>query len=95
MVDAILDDIDRGLPDGRRYTHYGRAKEERQAWRVVQQHCPEKREAQCKEAIRQWVCCDVRSTATRSAATKSKACLSTPTSGQNGSHNPETVPGQG
>jgi len=55
MIDAILDDIDRGLPDGRRYSHFSQVKEERQAWRVVQNHCPEKREALCKEIIRQWV----------------------------------------
>jgi hypothetical protein len=53
-LDAILDDIDAGMPDGRLYSEYQTAKE-RAAWRVVQKHCPEKPEAQCQEMIKQWV----------------------------------------
>jgi AAA domain len=53
-VDAILDEIAAGLPDGRRYSDHGAAKD-RAAWTVVREHCPEKSEAQCREMIRQWV----------------------------------------
>jgi hypothetical protein len=44
VLDAILDGTDAGLPDGRRYSEHGTAKE-RAAWLVVQKHCPEKPEA--------------------------------------------------
>jgi hypothetical protein len=54
MLDAMLDDLDRGMPDGQRYSDHGAAKD-RAAWRVVRSHCPERREAQCREIIRQWI----------------------------------------
>jgi hypothetical protein len=53
-LNAILDAIDAGLPDGRRYSDHSKAKG-REAWQVVQKHCPGKGEAQCREMIRQWV----------------------------------------
>jgi hypothetical protein len=55
LINAILDDIDAGTDDGLRYSIASRAGEERQAWRVVQIHCPIKREIQCKDMIRQWL----------------------------------------
>jgi hypothetical protein len=57
-LDAILEDIDAGMPDGRRYSDHPKAKE-RAAWLVVQRHCPNKPEAQCQEMIKQWVKTDV------------------------------------
>jgi hypothetical protein len=53
-LDAILDDIDAGMADGRLYSEYQTAKD-RAAWRVVQRQCPGKPEAQCQEMIKQWV----------------------------------------
>jgi RecA-family ATPase len=54
VLDAILDDIETGLADGRRYSDSATAKD-RAAWRAVQKHCPEKPEAQCQEMIKQWI----------------------------------------
>jgi hypothetical protein len=53
-INAILDDIDAGLPDGERYSDAAAAKE-RAAWRAVQRRVPTKTEAQAREIIRQWV----------------------------------------
>jgi DNA polymerase I-like protein with 3'-5' exonuclease and polymerase domains len=53
-LNAILDDLAAGLPDGRRYSSHNRA-EGREAWQVVQRHCAGKPEAQCREMIRQWI----------------------------------------
>jgi DNA polymerase I-like protein with 3'-5' exonuclease and polymerase domains len=53
-LNAILDAIAAGLLDGRRYSDHSKAKG-REAWQVVQKHCPGKPEAQCREMIRQWI----------------------------------------
>jgi hypothetical protein len=53
-LNAILDELAHGLPDGRRYSDHSKAKG-REAWQVVQKHCPGKLEAQCREMIRQWI----------------------------------------
>ena len=53
-LNAILDEIETGLPSGRRYSNHGSAKD-RAAWQVVQQRCPGKTEALCREIITQWV----------------------------------------
>jgi hypothetical protein len=53
-LNAILDAIDAGLPDGRRYSDHSKAKG-REAWLLVESHCPGKGEAQCREMIRQWL----------------------------------------
>jgi AAA domain-containing protein len=52
-LNTILDDLDAGMPDGRRYSTHGRATE-RAAWKAVQEHCPSKTEAQCREIIKVW-----------------------------------------
>jgi hypothetical protein len=57
-VNAILSEIDVGLraddgkPNGCRYGIDARGK--RAAWTVVQQYCPKKSEAQCREIVRTW-----------------------------------------
>jgi hypothetical protein len=53
-LNAILDALAAGLPDGRHYSDHSKAKG-REAWQVVQKHCPGKPEAQCREIIRQWL----------------------------------------
>jgi hypothetical protein len=57
-LNAILDDLAAGLPDGRRYTSHAKAKE-REALKVVQRYAPDKPEAQCREMIRLWVKAEV------------------------------------
>ena len=57
-LNAILNAIDAGLPDGRRYIDHGQAKD-RAAWLAVQKHCPNKPEAQCREMIKQWIKAEV------------------------------------
>src|SRR5690349_6511079 len=53
-LNAALDDIEAGLPDSRRYSAAGAAKDTA-AWRVVQKHCPHKSEKQCREIVKTWV----------------------------------------
>ncbi len=53
-LNAILTDIDAGIPNGQRYSSAPRARK-RAAWPVVQKRCPNRTEAQCKEIIRTWV----------------------------------------
>jgi hypothetical protein len=53
-LDAILDVIDRGTPDGQRYSDHKNAKD-RAAWEVVAEHCPDKPESACREMIRAWL----------------------------------------
>jgi hypothetical protein len=54
-LNAILDAIDAGMPNGQRYAHENRMGQERAAWRLVQRHCPGKNQAQCREMIKQWL----------------------------------------
>jgi hypothetical protein len=49
-LNAALTEIDAGLANGQRYSDAGAARE-RAAWAVVQKHCPNKTEAQCREII--------------------------------------------
>jgi hypothetical protein len=59
IIDACLDDIDAGIPNERskkrqRYSA-ARSAKRRAAWKVVQKHCPDKTEQQCRELIRHWL----------------------------------------
>jgi hypothetical protein len=54
-LNATLEEIDAGLPNGQRYSDARSAKPPRAAWCVVQSHCPDRTEAQCREIIRSWV----------------------------------------
>ena len=54
LLNAILDDIDEGLPNGSRYSSASSAGEERAAWRVVQAHAPQKSDAGAKKIIKAW-----------------------------------------
>jgi hypothetical protein len=53
-LNTVLSEIDAGMPNGQRYSDAPNAKE-RAAWYVVQKHCPNKTEGQCREIIRTWV----------------------------------------
>lgn len=65
VLNAVLSEIDRGLvdahgkPNGRRYSSAPSTKGNRAAWRVVQRHCPDRSEAQCRQVIRTWELNDV------------------------------------
>jgi len=52
-LNAALTEIDKGLPNGQRYSNAGPAKE-RAAWPIVHKHCPNKTEAQCRQIINTW-----------------------------------------
>ena len=53
-LNAALTDIDNGTPNGQRYSSAPRAAT-RAAWPVIQKHCPDRTEGQCREIIRTWV----------------------------------------
>jgi hypothetical protein len=52
-LNAILDGIEAGLEAGRRYSRHNAAKQ-RAAWKVVQQHCPDKTDIACQQIIHDW-----------------------------------------
>jgi hypothetical protein len=54
QLNAALADIDAGLENGQRYTQ-GNRTVPRSAWPVVQRHCPDRTEMQCREIIRTWL----------------------------------------
>jgi hypothetical protein len=54
QLNAALTDIEAGLPNGQRYSDAGPATD-RAAWRVVQRHCSDRTEAQCREIVKTWV----------------------------------------
>jgi hypothetical protein len=50
----IFDDIEKGMPDGQRYSGHNAAKK-RAAWPVVRRHCPNKTQSQCRRIIATWI----------------------------------------
>jgi hypothetical protein len=54
-LNAALTEIDTGMENGQRYTDAGGGKGDRAAWKVVQKHCPERNEGQCREIIQTWI----------------------------------------
>jgi hypothetical protein len=54
QINAALDELQSGLPNGRRYTDAPKAAD-RAAWQAVQRHCPDRSEGQCREIIRKWI----------------------------------------
>jgi hypothetical protein len=54
QLNAALTDLDAGLPNGQRYSD-ANAAGPRAAWPVVQRHCPDRTEAQCREIVKTWV----------------------------------------
>jgi AAA domain len=54
QLNAALTDIEAGIPNGQRYTE-GNKTTPRSAWPMVQRHCPDRTEAQCREIIRTWL----------------------------------------
>ena len=54
-LNAALTDIDAGMPNGQRYTDKGGGAGPRAVWKMVQKHCPDRTEEQCREIIRTWI----------------------------------------
>jgi AAA domain len=54
VLNTVLTAIDAGLPNGQRYFDAPKVGD-RAAWAVVQRHCSNKTEPQCREIIRTWV----------------------------------------
>jgi DNA polymerase len=54
VANRILDEIDAGLPNGQRYSNRSAAKD-RAAWQVIQLHCPNKPQGQCRQIIAMWM----------------------------------------
>jgi hypothetical protein len=54
QANAVLNEIEAGISDGQRYSDAPKAGE-RAAWKVVQRHCLDRTEPQCREIIRTWV----------------------------------------
>jgi hypothetical protein len=53
-LNAILDALDKGMPDGHRYSDHRNAKG-REAWQIVAEYCPGKPESACREMIKAWI----------------------------------------
>jgi hypothetical protein len=54
-LNAILDDIERGLPNGQRYSNAPSAGSDRAVVPVAQKHLPNKTEGQCRVIIHKWL----------------------------------------
>jgi len=54
QLNAALDEIEAGMPNGQRYSDAGPAKT-RAAWPVVQRHCSSRTEPQCRQIVNTWV----------------------------------------
>jgi AAA domain len=53
VINRILDDIEKGLPDGNRYSDAPKA-DDRKVWPVIEKHCPGKVEGPAKAIIKAW-----------------------------------------
>jgi hypothetical protein len=54
QLNAALDEIEAGLPNGQRYSDAPKAAA-RSAWQVLQRHCPDRTEGQCRDIVKTWV----------------------------------------
>jgi hypothetical protein len=54
-LNAVLTDIEAGLPNGQRFTNAPAAAPARAVWRLVQKHVPSHGEAQCRQIISAWL----------------------------------------
>lgn len=54
LINAVLDEIEAGLPEGERYSD-AKSATDRAAWKVVLKHSPEKTERQARDIIKTWV----------------------------------------
>jgi hypothetical protein len=54
VVERIIADIGRGMPNGQRFSN-SNAATRRPAWPIVQKHCPDKTEDQCRRSVASWI----------------------------------------
>ncbi|MBR0945551.1 AAA family ATPase [Bradyrhizobium liaoningense] len=54
QLNAALDEIEAGMPNGQRFSDASSATS-RAAWPVVQKHCPDRSERQCRDILRTWI----------------------------------------
>src|SRR5262249_33147890 len=54
VAEAIVAEIDRGMPSGQRFSN-DNAATKRAAWPIVQRHCPDKTGDQCRRIVAGWV----------------------------------------
>ena len=54
VVERIIAEIDCGMPNRQRFSNHNSATK-RQAWPIVQKHCPDKTQEQCRRAIAGWI----------------------------------------
>ncbi len=54
IANAILTDLEAGLPDGNRYSNHHNAAD-RAAWRIVTKHVPDKAEGPARQIIAAWI----------------------------------------
>lgn len=54
QLNAALDEMHGGMPNGQRYSDASKAAE-RAAWQVVQRHCSDRTEPQCRDIVKTWV----------------------------------------
>ena len=55
VVNAILDEIEKGPSEGRRYSNSQNADEDRAAWCAVVRHCPSLAEKQARAIVAKWL----------------------------------------
>jgi hypothetical protein len=55
LANLILDDIEKGPGGDQRYSNAPAAADEKQVWRIVREHCPDKSEAQCRRIVHAWL----------------------------------------
>src|SRR5262249_35701916 len=53
-IEQIFDEIDKGMPDGNRYSNHPSATK-RPAWPIVQKYCSNKTQDQCRRIITGWI----------------------------------------
>src|SRR5262249_46371992 len=54
VAEAIVAEIDRGLPNAQRFSN-DNAATKRAAWPIVRKHCPGKTREQCRRIIANWI----------------------------------------
>jgi len=54
VAKEIIEEIDKGMPDGNRYSNQPAATK-RAVWPIVQRHCPDKTEEQCRRIVANWI----------------------------------------
>jgi len=54
VIERIVAEIDRGMPNGQRFSNHNSATK-RQAWPIVQKYCPDRTREQCRRFLTIWI----------------------------------------